>query len=239
SHQHNGQYHLGKSEPAGLAGDPAMAYGSDLCARGYAVFCPDHAGFEGRRQKPRRGQSVLEGKAYEQFLFGDAVLRGGSLAAVYLFDLQQALDVLQEFDFVDSERLGVIGHSLGGQTALWLAAADPRIRAGFSSCGFSTMDAVQRGNHPHNCACYLPRLLACGDLDEVASSIAPRAFGMSNGMEDVTFPFSGVRRIHRRARTAFPDGSLLAVSFRGGHLFPHPVRLRAYQFLDHHLKKTS
>jgi len=30
-HQHAGQFALGKSEPAGLAGDPMYAYGRDLC----------------------------------------------------------------------------------------------------------------------------------------------------------------------------------------------------------------
>ena len=34
-------YELGKSEPAGVAGDPEMAYGKELVERGYVVICPD------------------------------------------------------------------------------------------------------------------------------------------------------------------------------------------------------
>ena len=47
-HQHNGEYHLGKAEPAAwdITGklpelDPMYAYGRDLVRRGYVVICPD------------------------------------------------------------------------------------------------------------------------------------------------------------------------------------------------------
>ncbi len=178
----------------------------------------------------------MDPRTYEHFLFGDAILRGGSLAATCLFDLQQAVDVLQSFDCVDSDRIGVIGHSLGGQTALWLTAADRRIRAGFSSCGFSTMASIQSGHFPHNCAAYVPGLLTSGDIDDVAASIAPRAFGMSHGRRDLGFPMSGVRKIHRRCRGCFPEGKLLAVVFQAGHCFPGSIRSRAFRFLDAQLE---
>ena len=49
SHQHGGEYYLGKSEPAGLSKNSMYHYGLDLCRRGYVVLCPDHLGFEDRR----------------------------------------------------------------------------------------------------------------------------------------------------------------------------------------------
>ncbi len=56
-HQHAGQFHLGKSEPVGLAGDPDMAYARELAERGYVTITPDFKGFEERRD------TVLEGRA--------------------------------------------------------------------------------------------------------------------------------------------------------------------------------
>ncbi|MBW3598861.1 MAG: hypothetical protein KY475_16500, partial [Planctomycetes bacterium] len=52
-HQHNGQWHLGKSEPAGLAGNPMHHTGVALAGEGYVVLCPDALGFEDR-EKPYR-----------------------------------------------------------------------------------------------------------------------------------------------------------------------------------------
>src|SRR5262245_16420641 len=44
-HQHNGEYHLGKCEPAGIAGNPDLAYGVELCRRGHVIIVPDLDGF--------------------------------------------------------------------------------------------------------------------------------------------------------------------------------------------------
>ena len=48
-HQHNGAFHLGKSEVAGLVGDPFQAFGPALARRGIAVLAPDAVSFEDRR----------------------------------------------------------------------------------------------------------------------------------------------------------------------------------------------
>lgn len=231
SHQHNGEYALGKSEPAGLAGDPMAAYGVELCREGFIVLCPDHDGFEDRQQKKRSDLYPLEGKAYETFLFTSQLLKGSHLAAKYLFDLCQAVDALTQYSQVDAERIGAIGHSLGGQMTLWLAAYDPRIKAAFASCGFSTLEAIQRRGFPHNLALYLPGMLHVGDFDEVVASVAPRAFGMCHGLQDAPFPIEGVRLIHERAAGHFPEHNLLKILMEGGHEFPHPARQEAYAFL--------
>jgi dienelactone hydrolase len=237
SHQHAGQYWLGKSEPAGLSRDVTSHYGLELCRAGYIVLCPDHLGFEERqpREIDRREGAAPEGRENEAVLLADCLLEGSSLTARYAFDLCQALDVLQAHEHVDPERLGVIGHSLGGQTALWQAFLDDRVQVAFSSCGFSTLAAVQRHRIPHNFAAYLPGLLKVGDIDDVVAAIAPRAFGMSHGTEDPIFPLEGVRAVQRRARAVFPRERLLCIEFRGGHGFPEAVRKRAYAFLRRHL----
>jgi dienelactone hydrolase len=237
SHQHAGQYWLGKSEPAGLSSNAMYHYGVDLCRQGYVVLCPDHLGFEERqaREIDRREGVAPEGRENESLLLADCLLHGSSLTAKYLFDMLQALDVLQQHPQVDPDRLGVIGHSLGGQTALWHAFHDERVRVAFASCGFSTLAAVQKHRIPHNFASYLPGLLEVGDIDDVVASIAPRAFGMSHGTQDPIFPMEGVRQVQRRARGAFPKDRFLSIVFRGSHSFPAAVKRRAYAFLRRHL----
>jgi len=237
SHQHAGNYKVGKSEHAGLAGDKMYHYGVQLCRCGYVVLCPDHLGFEERyvAETLARRDTASEGREQEALLFADCLLRGSSLTAKYLFDMLQALDVLESDARVDPTRLGVVGHSLGGQTALWLAFYDTRVRVAFASCGFSTLATVQEHRIPHNFASYLPRLLQVGDIDDVVASVAPRAFGMSHGAGDPLFPMDGVRQIQARARAVFPDRAFLSIVFRGSHSFPEAVKRRAFAFLARHL----
>jgi hypothetical protein len=62
-HQHNGEYHLGKSEPAGPAGNPMHHTGVALVKLGYVVLCPDALCFE-ERQDPEK---KLKGGNYKRF----------------------------------------------------------------------------------------------------------------------------------------------------------------------------
>src|SRR5665647_2299569 len=48
-HQHGGNFAVGKSEPAGLAGDPDMAYALAMARLGVAALVPDLTAFEGRK----------------------------------------------------------------------------------------------------------------------------------------------------------------------------------------------
>jgi pimeloyl-ACP methyl ester carboxylesterase len=48
----------------------------------------------------------------------------------------RAIGALEECPGVDPDRIGVIGHGLGGTNALLLASADERIRAVVASCAF-------------------------------------------------------------------------------------------------------
>lgn len=236
-HQHNGEYYIGKAEPAGLVGDPMYFYGKELAERGFAVISPDHLGFEERKpsdiELKRRGISASQ---HERELFTHAICKGSTLQAKYLSDLVVAVDVLCSFDFVDSERIGTIGHSLGGQEALWLTFYDKRVKAGVSSCGFSTIRAVFNCHKPHNFAMYTFGLLEAGDIFALIEQMAEdgKAFMMINGTKDFGLPMDGVYALHECAAKAYskaPD-KYCAVIFEGGHSFPENIRFKAYEFLE-------
>jgi dienelactone hydrolase len=231
---------LGKAEPAGLAGDPMYAYGRDLAARGYVVLCPDLLCFEERRQAGGGGRhaahSRLAGDEYERFEFTRRVLTGSCLQAKYLHDLTCAVDLLASLPTVNRERLGVIGHSLGGLQALWLAWYDARIRAAVSSCGFGLVATLVRERINHGFATYVPGLLGVGDLDRVAAAVAPRAFLLTAGERDPLFPIDGVREVVATARRQYAEVGVperfQAILFPGGHSFPEEVKNHAYAFVD-------
>jgi dienelactone hydrolase len=240
-HQHAGQFDLGKSEVAGIKGDGNYAYGLELCRRGYVVLCPDLLCFEHRRpsEEARAQKASLVDQAYERFEFTSRLLRGSCLQTKYLHDLVCSLDVLSALPSVDASRLGVIGHSLGGQETLWLTWFDERIKVGVSSCGFDLLQTIVDHAINHNFAAYVPGMLTVGDTDDLLAAIAPRPFLLTAGESDPIFPIDGVRSLVAVAQQAYEQAAVpenfRAILFPGGHSFPAEVKAEAYAFLDLHL----
>jgi dienelactone hydrolase len=227
-HQHHREFHLGKSEPAGLAGDPEQFYAFELAQRGYVTLAPDALGFE-ERQHP-----VLHGQDYERFEANKRLTEGSCLQAKMLWDLMRGLDYLSTRPEVDSRRIGCLGHSLGGQETLFLCAVDRRVAVGVSSCGFSSYRAIFDAAINHNFAAYVPGLLRYGDLDRVLGLVAPRRFLVLAGKEDPLFPLAGVRATVRGARAAYGTARdhLRFGMFPGGHEFSSPMREAAYAWFE-------
>lgn len=118
----------GKAEPAGLAGDPALAFARHYAERGYVTLAPDCV---------TAGERVSVGLAPYDTAQMYKDFPGMSAAGKMLADHKTALDLLSEARHVDPARIGVVGHGLGGFNALLLAAFDDRVRACVSSCGFT------------------------------------------------------------------------------------------------------
>ena len=111
-----------------------------------------------------------------------------SALGVMVQDVRRIIDVLQSVDAVDTERIMVVGYSLGGAVALHAAALDERIRAVASVCGFGSMRLDAHGEATEGLRRYshlrptLPRLgFFVGqekrvpyDYHELLALIAPR-----------------------------------------------------------------
>ena len=235
-HQHAVQYHLGKSEVVGLAGSPMYAYGLELCRRGYVVLAPDHLCFE-ERIAPHFRNRPENDRRYELFEFMQRVQNGSCLQTKYLHDLTVAVDVLQSLSYVDDNRIGVVGHSLGGQEATWLMWYDRRVAAGVSSCGISQIEAMFRDNIILSYSMYVPGFSRLGDMCDIVAGIAPRPFFMSSGLQDTkSFPIDGIEHITEMAKSKYAQlgspNSFRSIIFDGGHMFGDDVKKEAYEWLD-------
>ena len=242
AHQHAMNFHIGKSEVVGLAGDPMFAYGLELCKRGYVVIAPDHLCFE-ERIKPHFRSRPENDRQYELYEFVTRMQNGSSLKVKYLHDMIIAVDVLENLPFVDKNKIGVIGHSLGGQEATWLTWYDKRIAAGVSSCGFSQMGVLFDKNIILALSMYIPGFTKIGDMCDIVHGIAPRPFFMTSGAIDWTFPIEGVEYIIENAVSRYeqlgsPD-NFRSIIFDGGHRFESDVRQEVYDWLDRVLAKKA
>jgi dienelactone hydrolase len=258
-HQDGPQSNIGKSEPAGLAGDKNLYYGLELFQRGYVVLCPDrfyHA--ERRRTSPNNITSVDEKRDGDllNHWVGQLLLSGRSMIGKEAYDLMVATDILSSLTYVDKQRIGAIGHSAGGNALIYFMFADPRIQAGVSSCGLFDMLRFFREDAPKRrmAAIALPGLAKLGCSADYLAFIAPRPVLLTRGLwewgkdgEDEKFSKAHVqetRDMEAKARENYArlraSSTLQALYFDeagGNHDFPPNVRGEAYAWLDHHLKQ--
>jgi len=186
-HQHNGAWHLGKVEPAGLAGMPMHHTGVALAKEGYVVICPDALCFGERQNKQ------LQGGNYERFEFLRYVVAGKCLAWKYILDMRRALDYLCTRPEVQKEKIGCYGHSMGS-TCTWLVGPwEPRLKALVGNCCLPTYAAIHRTHLLHCFPNFIPGWFQHGDTPDIAGLIAPRALHLNIGETDGGSPIQEVR----------------------------------------------
>jgi dienelactone hydrolase len=218
---------IGKGEPADISGDSRLPYARELAERGYVTLAPDYPGY---------GDYKID--VYERG-YVSATMKG-------IWNHMRAVDLLQSLPEVDPDRIGVIGHSLGGHNSLFVAVFDERLKVVVTSCGFNSFFKYYGGDltgWSHNG--YMPRIASLYDRDpakmpfdftEVLGAIAPRAVFINAPTGDSNFEISGV---HDCLNAAWPVYELLgaaenltAVHPDCGHGFPLEVREQAYAFVD-------
>jgi dienelactone hydrolase len=238
-HQHGGQFGVGKDGPAGLGSTPDQHYAIELARRGYVTIAPDALCF-GERQDPAGN---LKDGAYERFEALHRLTEGKTLQGKYVWDARRALDYLEIRPEVDPGRLGMIGHSLGGQETLFTTAADTRIRAAASSCGFGSLRTLKRDRILHNFALFVPGLAEHGDYGALLGLVAPRPFLVAARTQDPIFPKDGIEETVAAAREAYraagAEDRLGTFYVEGPHEFSPALREAAYAWLDRWLDRRG
>lgn len=221
---------IGKGEPAGVGGLPNLRYALELAERGYVTLAPDY---------PNYGDYKFDPYANG---YASATMKG-------IWNHMRAVDLLQSLKEVDGERIGVIGHSLGGHNSLFVAAFEPRIKVVVTSCGFNSFAKYVKGDlKGWSHKGYMPRIASeygaraekmPFDFTEILGVIAPRAVFINAPLRDDNFEVSGVRDCVTAADPVYrlmdARENLEAVYPSAGHDFPPATRLQAYAFIDRHL----
>lgn len=233
-HQHHGNWDIGKSEVVGLTSDTMYSYGVDLVKRGYVVIAPDIICFEDRKGKDKFNIDRDSKAMYERFKFCDYLVHGTTLQTKTLHDLSVAVDVLCESEYVDKNRIGVIGHSLGGQEAILMEWFDKRIKVAASSCGLSMMQDIIDNMVMHSFYLYIPNMLKYCDFDEIINEITvDRKLIMSSGLKDERHcPLSGIDKIEKMNN----NDNFKSIRFDGEHQFGNNEKKIIYDYIDDVLK---
>jgi dipeptidyl aminopeptidase/acylaminoacyl peptidase len=130
-------------------------------------------------------------------------------------DLISVVDYAMSRKDVDPDRIGVLGISMGGSTAILAASQDPSIRAVIDDCGFSDAPSVIAASFEH--FIHLPAFpfapitvwiaseRAGIDVNgvrpmDVVSRISPRPILIIHGLADYIVPVENSRRNFAAAR---------------------------------------
>ena len=236
-HQHNGEYHLGKSEPAGLAGNPMHHTAVALVKEGYVVLCPDSLCFE-ERQDP---SGILKRGEYERFEFLREVVRGRSLAWRDVLDMKTSVTYLSQRPEVIPSKLGCYGHSMGS-THAWLAGPlEPRLKCVIGNCCLPTYDAIEATHILHCFPNFVPGWKNYGDTPDIAALIAPRALHLNFGENDsgspIEFVKSGVKTIAEKYKIAgVPENFTYFIEPGAEHVLSEAMWQHVRECFAKHLK---
>lgn len=224
---------IGKGEPAGLGGKPSLHYAHELAERGYVCLVPDYPSF---------------GDYPYDFQKQGAHYASGTMKAIW--NNVRGVDLLVSLPYVHSDRIGCIGHSLGGHNSLYTAAFDQRLRAVVTSCGFDPFHYYKGGNLAGwTSDRYMPRIRdryendpqqMPFDFNEVLAAICPRSIFINAPLHDSNFQVAGVRSAVDEVGKAFElrdaRDKLVAKYPDSGHDFPEDIRQQAYQWIDVQLR---
>ncbi|MBL8818335.1 MAG: alpha/beta fold hydrolase [Planctomyces sp.] len=226
---------IGKGEPAGLGGSRNLHYAHELAQRGFVCVVPDYPSF---------------GDYEYDFRTKGSHYKSGSMKAIW--NNVRAIDVLESLPEVDPDRIGCVGHSLGGHNTLFTAAFDQRIRAAVTSCGFTAFHHYYEGNLAGwTSDRYMPRIRDLYgndpnrvpfDFHEVFSAIAPRSVFVNAPLRDSNFDNPGVRKVIEESQKAYgiykADQNALVAKYPDcEHDFPPEVREEAWKWLEDRLKE--
>ena len=223
---------IGKGVPAGLGPKSDRHYAVHLAERGYVTISPDY---------PNMGEYKLD--VYKMGY------QSATMKAVW--NHMRVVDYLQSLPEVDGDRIGAIGHSLGGHNSIFLGVFDERIKCVVSNCGFNSFAKYMKGDlKGWSHAGYMPLIKSKYDTNpakmpwdftEAVAALAPRAFLASSPVNDDNFEVSGVRDCIRAAEPVYKllnAADKLQANYPScAHDFPDDVRDVAFRFIDKHLAK--
>lgn len=227
----------GKAEPCGIKGDPELALAAELVRRGYVCIAPDAVGF---------GDRIPPGaQPYHDTLAFFRKHPNWSFMGKMVWDVSRIIDYLDTLPFVDSNRIGSIGHSHGAYWTLFATAFEPRIQVAIASCGFTTFRSDPSPNRWSHLTALIPQLgfylpdvaNIPFDWQHVLAMAAPRSLFLWYTTNDSVFPHTDnlhglLRDVQKVYRLHDAEGRLAWQCSDGGHGFPKIRREAAYDWLD-------
>jgi len=227
-HPTNGE--LGGAGPAGLGGMESRFYALELAKLGYVTLAPDIV-YYGASQDA------------DPYAMG---YESGTMKVI--FDHMRGVDLLCSLDCVDPDRIGCIGHSLGGHNAVFAAYFDARIKVCVASCGVCAFTEYVKTNvrkmEAWTQGVYMPLIGTKFDYDpekmpwdypELCASIAPRHLFINACLQDSNMNYPGAKLVIDACRRMYAERGIserfACITPDDVHNFPPEAREASYAFI--------
>lgn len=213
--------------------------GDYLARHGYVVLAVD-ALFWGERGRK-------EGTSYDaqQALASNFLQMGASWGAFINVDDMRSAEFLASLPFVDKERVGSLGFSMGAYRSWMLAALTDVVRASASICWMNTTEHLMTLTNNQNkggsaYAMLIPALRRYLDYPHVASIACPKPTLFFNGTRDKLFPIEGVRDAYQEMEAVWQSQGasdhLVTKLWDEKHFFNKEMQKETLEFFDRWLK---
>lgn len=213
--------------------------GDYLARHGYVVLTVD-ALFWGERGRK-------EGASYEaqQALASNFLQMGASWGAFINVDDMRSAEFLASLPFVDKERVGSLGFSMGAYRSWMLAAMTDVVRASASVCWMNTTEHLMTLTNNQNkggsaYAMMIPGLRRYLDYPHVASLACPKPTLFFNGTRDKLFPVEGVKDAYQEMEIVWKSQGasdrLVTKLWDEKHFFNKEMQKETLEFFDRWLK---
>lgn len=148
------------------------------------VLAIDSVGFEDRRTGSRGTESHDDDGAQWGRQLTHRLVQGDTLARKVLADAEDALIALRSLDEVDPARVGVAGHSYGGNVTIFQAAIDQRLAFACVSGAAGTYREKIARDIGIDLFQVVPGIARHLDIDDVLTAVAPRPLFVLAGNVD-------------------------------------------------------
>lgn len=173
-------------------------FGLQAVQNGYAALCIEQRAL-GERVTRRHG---FFGDGACAHIAATALLMGRTVIGERVWDISRAIDVMDNFKMIDTDKILIAGHSGGGTASFYASCYDDRIKVSAVAGAFcSYQHSIINVSH---CMCnYIPSVYEWFEMGDLTCLIAPKRFLVFNGVEDPGFPNEGVDAAFNRAKEIF------------------------------------
>lgn len=224
--------------------------GDAIAKQGYVVLCTDALFWGDRSPSPMPYEPSERNKLLydrQQALAANMMQMGTSWSAWITWDDIRSAAFLAHLPFVNKNKVGCLGFSMGAYRSWMLAALSDDIKASASVCWMNDTEHLMtlENNQNKGGSAYsmlIPGLRNIADYPQVASLAAPKPALFFNGLRDKLFPVEGVKAsyevMHQAWKARGAEKNLTTRLWDEKHFFSKDMQQEVIVFFQRALLRT-